>query len=428
LGGQYETISQTLASLDQRHGALGGQYETISQALASLDQRHGALGGQYETISQTLASLDQRHGALGGQYETISQALANLDQRHGSLGGQYETISQALANLDQRHGSLGGQYETISQALANLDQRHGSLGGQCEAICQILANLQQRQDSLENRTEVICRSVQLQEEEQKRVAASRWGQSQLVNDNVILVEHPNGGIFGVPAENWGFVQMFTFGHGFERGTMSVLASLCQQGMTAVDIGAHVGLHTLVLADRVGSQGRVYCFEPCERSCNILRNNLFTNGCKNATVRQIAISDYFGTCKFFIHDRELTWSSMYPPANSDSCTEVSVETARLDDVIPIDVKVDLVKIDAEGAELGILDGMQRIIAQNPAIQIILEFGPTNIVRAGRRPEDLIRKIRALGFSIRRIDETSGQLAPAIDEELLSAYSVNLLLSR
>jgi hypothetical protein len=42
--------------------------------------------------------------------------------------------------------------------------------------------------------------------------------------------------------------------------------------------------------------------------------------------------------------------------------------------------------------------------------------------------LIRKIRALGFSIRRIDETSGQLAPAIDEELLSAYSVNLLLSR
>ena len=98
------------------------------------------------------------------------------------------------------------------------------------------------------------------------------------------------------------------------------------------------------------------------------------------------------------------------------------------MIPTDIKVDLVKIDAEGAELSILNGMQRIIAQNPMIQIILEFGPVNIVRTGKRAEELIGKIRELGFSIRCINETTGQLSSATDEELLAVYSVNLLLSK
>jgi FkbM family methyltransferase len=440
--GQFVTVCQLLEELQRRQESSTGQTNAICRTLLDLQHRHESLEEQCRSIQETLVDVQQRQEASAGQYRSISRTLQQrqeaaaeqyqaicrtLQQQQESSTTHFHAISRALAEFPQRRESVQ-QFEAVCQALSDARQRQEKYLGQSEAIARTLVDLQQQSGRLENRAEAIHHSVQCQEEEQKAAVANKRWPGQLVNDNVVLVEHPYTGVFGIPAENWGFVRMFTYASGFERGTMSVLASLCQPGMTVVDIGAHVGLHSLVLARRAGPQGRLYCFEPGERCCKILRNNLFINDCNNAIVRQTAISDSFGTTRFFVHDRELTWSSLYPLPNSEACTEVCVETARLDDVIPLDTKVDLVKIDAEGAELTILNGMQRVIAQNPAIQIVMEFGPSNIARTGKRAEELVGRIHELGFSIRLIDESNGQVSPVTDADLLAVYSVNLLLSK
>jgi FkbM family methyltransferase len=317
-----------------------------------------------------------------------------------------QAIHQSLNEL--REGTLDAQMQAIRQSLDELRQDYLRLANDCAASNSQMA---QRHDALRQDLANHPR---------------RYG--QLVDDNVVLVEHPLGWVFGIPAENWAVVQLYTHETGFERGTINVLSSLCQKGMTVVDIGAHVGLHSLILASRAGKEGRIHCFEPCARSCKILRRNLFINGFSNVNVHQVALSDRNGISTFFEFNEELTWSSLYPPAGLESCTQVRVETACLDEVLPEDVKVDLVKLDAEGAELDILRGMKRIIARSPRIQIIVEFGPSNIVRAGNRPEDLLQLIREFGFSMQCIDEATGQLSPAKIDELPSVQSVNLLLSR
>jgi FkbM family methyltransferase len=355
--------------------------------------------------------------------QAIESSLAGLRQYQrpeGRTGASGATLRSSE--------SIAADAAAISHVISSAAQRWDQLQSRMEGVC---AAFQQECDRLGMRAESVRQAVRGQATQQEEIAEENRWQGQLVNDDVLLVPHPDGGIFGIPAENWGFVRMFAFAKGFEQGTMRVLSSLCRPDMVAIDVGAHVGLHAIVMSRRAGPQGRIHCFEPCLRTSNILRKNLFINGCENAVVHQIAVSDRQGPAKFFLFDQELTWSSMYPDrsrADVEAWTEVEVATARLDDAFAEKARVDVVKIDAEGAELDILRGMRRIIAENPQIRIVLEFGPSNILRTGNRPEELLQQIRDLGFSMRGIDEAHGELLPVSENELLSAYSVNLLLSK
>ena len=80
---------------------------------------------------------------------------------------------------------------------------------------------------------------------------------------------------------------------FEPETVHAFAALLAPGMTVMDIGANVGLFTLVAAHQVGTTGRVHAFEPTpELAAHILRN-LKLNGLENVAVNPIAVSDDAG---------------------------------------------------------------------------------------------------------------------------------------
>lgn len=93
----------------------------------------------------------------------------------------------------------------------------------------------------------------------------------------------------------------------------------------------------------------------------------------------------------------------------------------------DARVDVVKIDAEGAELSVLRGMRNVIARNPGIRILMEFGPSNFVRANIAPEDLLSWLEANDIRYARVDDLSGELMKTCQSELLAAFSTVLCLS-
>lgn len=162
-----------------------------------------------------------------------------------------------------------------------------------------------------------------------------------------------------------------------------ICSKIRPGTVAVDVGAHTGYYTLLFAKRVGPQGQVLAFEPEERGLDFLRKNIAMNGRENVTVWPVALSNRTGRlvekeCGFFISEDD--------QADGKSC---GLEVRVFDDLARqggLD-RVDIVKIDVEGAELDVLEGMQQTLDRwHPGI--LLEVHPAKITRnCGRSVEEL-----------------------------------------
>jgi hypothetical protein len=92
------------------------------------------------------------------------------------------------------------------------------------------------------------------------------------------------------------------------------------------------------------------------------------------------------------------------------------------------RVDLVKIDVEGAELAVLAGMTRIIAENPYLVIIAEFGSSHLRARQIAPQDWFASFRNHGFEPLVIDESSGKCRPVNLSDLANIKSANILFAR
>ncbi|MGH8514367.1 MAG: NeuD/PglB/VioB family sugar acetyltransferase, partial [Gammaproteobacteria bacterium] len=120
------------------------------------------------------------------------------------------------------------------------------------------------------------------------------------------------------------------------------------------------------------------------------------------------------------------NSLYPLP--DAQTAVEVKVVRLDTLLPPAQRVDVAKIDVEGAELDVLQGMARIIAENPAILIIAEYGPSHLVRTEITPADWLSAFTGQGFRGFVIEERSGNCVPIEQINLSDVFSVNIAFIR
>jgi hypothetical protein len=139
--------------------------------------------------------------------------------------------------------------------------------------------------------------------------------------------------------------------------------------------------------------------------------------------EVALKQDCGGC------RVLGYSSLIKTQTLGTGTsEIEVEVLPLDDLVQATDRVDLVKIDVEGSELLVLEGMKRIIADNHELAIIAQYGPPHLEVAGMSPEQWFSELHKLGFVSFVIDELSGECRPSSLSELKHIASVNILFSR
>ena len=154
----------------------------------------------------------------------------------------------------------------------------------------------------------------------------------------------------------------------------------REGMVVVDVGANVGTYTLLALRATGTSGRVMSYEPTPRAFGILQGNVQVNAFLESgriDLRQKAVSDGAqAENTFFVSKACLGHSSLYATAdvNSTELEAIEVETVSLDTDLGGTSRIDVVKIDAEGAEPAILRGMQQIIRNNPQITIFIRVRP------------------------------------------------------
>lgn len=155
-----------------------------------------------------------------------------------------------------------------------------------------------------------------------------------------------------------------------------LAEWVKEGDWALDIGANIGHYTKRLSELVGATGRVVAFEPVGTTFHLLSSNARHFAHANVTLLQAAVSDGTGVRGMKIPSFGTGLKNYYEAELTEGGGDVSVMTLSVDR-LGLEGRVALAKIDAEGHERAVLEGMKGLIhAQHPVL--IVETGDRGVV--------------------------------------------------
>ena len=171
----------------------------------------------------------------------------------------------------------------------------------------------------------------------------------------------------------------------------------------MDIGAHVGVFSMQMSSCVGPTGHVYAIEPGPNELACLRSNLAMHSVSNVTVVEGAAGAKNALREFRLSDISLM-QGFYDHPYATTQEIVSVREFRADEIAP---RVDLVKVDVEGAELEVLEGMTRWFQQDPLPLLIIEWNPECLTSAGFDYRELPKVLYKMGYSLQVADEEDGR---------------------
>jgi FkbM family methyltransferase len=163
--------------------------------------------------------------------------------------------------------------------------------------------------------------------------------------------------------------------GIESAVHQVLEQYLKSGDVFVDIGANFGLHTLYAAKLVGEQGQVFAFEPVTSNLKLLNRNITLSKVdKQVRVVPNAVSNSSQAfLDFYLPPDEVAVTASLQPNQSDAQV-IQVANVRLDDYWQdINLPIKMIKIDVEGAELGVLEGAEKLISKWKPILVIEVHG-------------------------------------------------------
>jgi len=207
-------------------------------------------------------------------------------------------------------------------------------------------------------------------------------------------------------------------------TRSIFASLLKPGSIVIDVGANIGYYTLLAADKVGPKGRVHAVECSPDTLILLRENVRRNDLQNVEIYPVAASNAHGELTLNVSAIGLSLFSVHSkwPTPARTSNTVTVPAIPLDELVHS--PVDVVKIDAEGADLDVLKGMSRILSENKGISLIVEWAPPLLAEAGKDPLELPRWLQDAGFKIISVleENTNKQLSLEQTIEMLRAKRI------
>ena len=146
-----------------------------------------------------------------------------------------------------------------------------------------------------------------------------------------------------------------------------LKAYLRNGMVYVDVGANIGSHVINAARLVGRTGTVFAFEADPDTFELLMKNIKLNGLDNVIFQQTCVTEDVGTVSFYKH-KDSAKSSIVDRGEKVAAT---LPADKLDNLIPANARIDILKIDVEGAELGVLKGARQIFLDRPPSIVIIE---------------------------------------------------------
>jgi FkbM family methyltransferase len=228
----------------------------------------------------------------------------------------------------------------------------------------------------------------------------------------------------------------SLGRPFELIETEIVNKEIKKGDAVIDIGANIGYYTLIFANLVGREGKVFAFEPSPDNFSLLQKNIEINGYQNVKLEQMAVSNKSGKTKLYLTSN---------PADNriydlhDNSNSVEVVTIKMDDYFSnYNGKIDFIKMDIQGAEWAAIEGMPLLLEKNKNIKILTEFSPPLLKGFKIEPSEFLDLLLKHDFKIYNVNRQKMKLEATNIDELLKTYpaekedlftnSTNLLLVR
>lgn len=180
---------------------------------------------------------------------------------------------------------------------------------------------------------------------------------------------------------------------YEEELFRLFRAMDLSGGVCLDIGANIGLYSVFLSRQVGPKGRVLAFEPEPKNFALLERNLRENQCTNVAAHRTAVGDRTGTISLAVNDTNFGDHRV-----GSGLVGTPVPLARVDEFtaeLPEDC-IRLIKIDVQGFECKVFEGMRRTLERNPSAILMVEVFPEGLAAAGDSASALVRLLRGLGY--------------------------------
>lgn len=213
----------------------------------------------------------------------------------------------------------------------------------------------------------------------------RWGSEFLLNPYYLLDA-------SVIAFGW-----------YDASLHRYLARHVRPGMTCLDVGANLGFVAAHLGTLVGPSGQVHAFEPIPTVRQKLTDNIARNGLeKVVAIHPLALSNAMGDARIAMaHDSAPNQgqASLVNSSNQGLQVQLRVETATIDDFVRQHgiTRIDLMKIDIQGAEILLLEGGGYTFGTLRP-DLLIEVSPEDLRDAGRTSRDLLEMIEGYGYAV------------------------------
>ncbi|CUS04941.2 protein of unknown function [Candidatus Promineifilum breve] len=179
---------------------------------------------------------------------------------------------------------------------------------------------------------------------------------------------------------------------YEPHVTRALRDTLGRGATFIDVGANIGYFALLAAKIVGPAGRVVAFEPNPANCDLLRRSIEANQFGTITLHQNAVAEARQTIHFATAGIDSNGRMVNP---AEAAAEVvalpTVEAVTLDETLADLGRIDVIKLDVEGAEARAWRGMQAVIARHKPT-LIFEFSPILLRHTSEvEPDAFLREV-------------------------------------
>jgi FkbM family methyltransferase len=180
----------------------------------------------------------------------------------------------------------------------------------------------------------------------------------------------------------------------EEETTALFRQIVKPGDVVLDLGANIGYFTVLAAKAIGPGGRVFSFEPEPTNFRYLTKNIEINGFDNVFAFQKAVSDSLGTTQLFVCDYDSGHHTInrydgiraYSRGRHSEVHSISIDTVTIDQFLDGKTdRVDVIKMDVEGAEALALHGMRDTLRRNAHVRFIVEFFPLLMKNMGSSPQ-------------------------------------------
>jgi FkbM family methyltransferase len=193
--------------------------------------------------------------------------------------------------------------------------------------------------------------------------------------------------------------MFLWGT-YEEDVSTALRLMLGPGMRAVDVGANCGVLSLVMAEHVGSTGRVISVDPSPVACRRIEEQARFNNLTNVLTVCRALGEDSGETEFLEGGVGI---GVLPKVDAafGAARHVPVTVEPLDAVLERlnEPSIDLMKLDTDGSEPAVLAGAHRTLARfRPAL--VFEVFAEGMRRRGHRPADVAGLLEPLGYRLLR----------------------------